>query len=166
MAAVLVDVGGLHPVGVGAGQQGLGRGAGQRLVPLQDQDVAGVQLIGDQAGGLLGGVQRVQGQHHAGHLQRGQQLADGGAFAALVGDLPLAQHHAGLVADRPDQEDPALLGACAAQGLTVHGRRGQPAKRRRMLGRVLGGAPLLALHRARSARDLRERSRPRTTSTA
>jgi hypothetical protein len=59
VAAVLVDVGGLHPVGVGAGQQGLGRGAGQWLVPLQDQDVVGVQLVGDQAGGLLGGVQRV-----------------------------------------------------------------------------------------------------------
>jgi len=59
--------------------------------------------VGDQPGGLLGRVQRVQSQHHPGHVQPAEQVGDDGALAAFVGDLPLAQHDPGAVADRCDQ---------------------------------------------------------------
>lgn len=42
---------------------------GERLIPLEDQDIVRIQLAGDQAGGGLGGLQHVQGQDQAGHLQ-------------------------------------------------------------------------------------------------
>ncbi|GAA3524388.1 hypothetical protein GCM10023075_83870 [Streptosporangium album] len=86
----------------------------------------GVQMLGDQAGGGLGGVQRVQGQHHPGRVQPGQQGTGGGSLPTFVGDLALAQDYAVLVADRPDQEDPpALLGPGAATGLAIEGGAGQ-----------------------------------------
>ncbi|WSC98340.1 hypothetical protein OG884_26170 [Streptosporangium sp. NBC_01755] len=86
----------------------------------------GVQLLGDQAGGGLGGVQSVQSQHRPGHLQPRQQRAGGRALAPLAGDLALSKDHPVLVADRPDQKDaPALLGPGTATGLAVQGGTGQ-----------------------------------------
>jgi len=46
----------------------------------------------------------------------GDEGAGGGAFAAFVGYLALAQNRAAGVVDRTDQEDPAVFGAGAAQG--------------------------------------------------
>jgi hypothetical protein len=72
---VVLGLGGLGPLGVGAGRQRPGGGAGQWLVPLQDQDVVGVEPVRDQAGGLLRGVQGIQGEHTAGQGESGQQGA-------------------------------------------------------------------------------------------
>ncbi len=110
----------------------------------------------DQAGGGLGGVQRVQSQDHPLHRQAGQQGAGGGALALLVGDLALAQDHAVLVADRADQEDsPALGGACPAQRLAIQRRRGPQAGRGRMSELPRCRAALFPLGGAGGVGDLR-----------
>ena len=158
VAAVVLDRGGGDPVGVRAAQQGRGGIAGDRLVALDDQNVVAVQVGGDQPGGGLGGVQRVQGPHHPGGAQTGQQVAGGGAFAALVADLALAQDRAGGVVDGGDQEDPpAFGGAGPAQRLAVHRRRGQQPVRGRVLDTALGRAALLPLGRPGRGRHHRGR---------
>lgn len=62
------DISAFGELGVAAGQQGLGGLHGEPLVPLQDQQMVGVQRCGDQPGGLCG-VQGVQSQQHAGHFE-------------------------------------------------------------------------------------------------
>lgn len=74
------------------------------MVALQNEDVVAAQSLGDQAGGGLGGVQRVQGRHYPGHFQLRQQGASGRALAPFARDLALAQDHPVLVADRPDSD--------------------------------------------------------------
>ena len=61
VATIVLDRAGRCPVRVGPGQDGAGGGAGERLVALEDQQVVGVQVVGDQAGGLLRGVQPIGG---------------------------------------------------------------------------------------------------------
>ena len=112
------------------------------------KNVVALQVLGDQSGGGLGGVQRVQGPHHAGGAQAGQQVAGGGALAALVADLPLPQDRAGGVVDGGDQEHPPAVGCAGpAQRLPVHRRRGQQPARGRVLEGALGHAAFLPLGR-------------------
>ncbi len=84
----------------------------------------GVQGAGDQPGGLLRGVQGVQGEQHAGHVQGCEQICGHGGLAAFVGDLALAQDHRLLVGDRGDQEHLPVLGAGAVQQFPVDRDRG------------------------------------------
>jgi hypothetical protein len=147
VAAVVVGGGGLFELGVGAGEQGLGGLQRQGLIAFEDQDVVGVRGVGDQPGGLLRDMQGVQGQHHPGHVERGEQVADHGGLAAFVGDLALSQDHTGAVRDRRDQEHPAGGGASAAQRLAVHGHTGQQPSRRPVFGGAHHGAPLFAFGR-------------------
>ncbi|MDQ0935369.1 hypothetical protein QFZ49_005341 [Streptomyces turgidiscabies] len=113
----------------------------------------GAEVFGDQARGLLRGVQGVQGEHPSGQAELCEQGAGGLPLAALVGDLGLAQDHTRGVVDRADQEDPAGLGAGASQGLAVECGRGQQPCRGRTRHCAGGGAALLAFSRARRAGD-------------
>jgi hypothetical protein len=103
-----------------------------------------VQRSGDQPGGLLRGVQGVQGEQHAGHVQRGEQVFGDGGLAALVGDLPLAQDRRLLVGDRGDQEYLPGGGARAVQQFPVDRDGGQQPSRCRMGDLPGRGAALLA----------------------
>jgi hypothetical protein len=69
VSPIVGDVRAVDELGVGAGQQPLRRLQGEGLVPLQHQRVVGVECSGDQTGGLLVRVQRVEGEHHPGHVQ-------------------------------------------------------------------------------------------------
>src|SRR4051812_13077965 len=93
MAAVVGDVGG--EVGVGAGQQAGDGGVQGRLVALNDEQVVGVLVFGEVAGGLDLGVQGVQGHDLPGQVKVG----DGGRqFGNLVGlgrNLALRESGAG-----------------------------------------------------------------------
>ena len=108
------------------------------LVALQDEQVVGVQGAGDQPGGLLRCVQCVQGEQHAGQVQRCKQIFGHGGLAAFVGDLTLAQDHRPVVDDRGDQEHLPDLGAGAVQQLPCRGRRPSTACRTRRNVRSLG----------------------------
>ena len=115
-----------------------------------------MQILGDQPGGGLGGVQGIQGPRHGGGAQAGQQCAGGGALAALAGDLALPQDRAGGVVDGGDQEHPATLGCAGpAQRLAVHRRRGQQPVRGRVLDTALGRAALFPLGRTGRGRHHR-----------
>ncbi|MCM4083591.1 hypothetical protein [Paractinoplanes hotanensis] len=61
MSTIGVDVGLVGEVDVAAGQQRLGGLQGERLIAFEDQQVVGVQGTGDQPGGLLRGVEGIQG---------------------------------------------------------------------------------------------------------
>jgi hypothetical protein len=59
VAAVVQAGGGLDPLAVRADQQRRCGGPGDRLVALDDQNVVAAQVLGDQLGGGLGGVQGI-----------------------------------------------------------------------------------------------------------
>jgi hypothetical protein len=127
------------------------------LIPLQDEQVVGMQLTGDQPGGLLRGVQRVQGQHHPGHVQRGEQVGGDRALAAFVGDLPLTQHDPTVVGDRRDQEHPPGGSDGPVQEFAVDRSGWQHPGWRRMRHRAERGAALFAFDRSRGLGDHRSR---------
>jgi hypothetical protein len=94
------------------------------LVSLQDQQVVGGQGSGDQPGGLLRGVERVEGEQHSGHVQGCQQVGDHRVLAAFVRDLTLTQDHPAVVGDRRDEEHLPGRGAGAVQQFPVDGGGG------------------------------------------
>jgi integrase len=155
--AVVLAGGGLGPIGVRAGQQRLRGGMGDRLVAFNDQNVVAVQVLGDQPGGDLLGVQGVQGPHHPRYVQTGQQVPGGDTLTALGRNLTLAQDRAAGVADRTDQEHRPGLGARPPQRLPVQGRAGQHPFGDRVFGGPLDRAALLPLDRARGVRHDRGR---------
>jgi hypothetical protein len=71
VSAVVADRGVVGELGIGAGQQCLGGVLCEGLIPFQHQQVVGVQLLGDQPGGLLRRVSRIHAQHHPRDVQWG-----------------------------------------------------------------------------------------------
>jgi hypothetical protein len=74
----------------------LGHCTGQRLVPLQDRDVVGLQFAGDQAGRLLGGVQRAQGSAPCRTPPARPAVRRRRSLRPACRDLPLDYPHAAL----------------------------------------------------------------------
>ena len=83
------------------------------LVGLDHQQVVGL-LAGDQElGGLVVGVERVGGDHHAGQVQGRQQRGEGGDLLGRAADLALGQHRAAGVVHRRQQVHRAAVTAGA-----------------------------------------------------
>ncbi|HEY2958731.1 MAG TPA: hypothetical protein VGM21_11075 [Actinomycetota bacterium] len=97
-------------------------------------------------GGVVVGVQRVGGDHHAVKVQVGQQRGEGGDLLRRAADLALGQHGAALVVHRRQQVHRVAVTCCragAAHRLAVDGDGPPPSDADRGTGieRLLVGQP-------------------------
>lgn len=93
------------------------------MVALDHGDVVGL-LVLDQEPGVLGlRVQRVEGDHRAGQVERSEEGLEGGDFVGFLADLALGDDLAACGHRGEEVDLGAVLSAGAADGLAVDGQR-------------------------------------------